>query len=144
MPAMSPTLVMGEEGSTTFEITKAARAFVPLFEIRDLMVVSGGVLDIHQQILFRLESMTKVDGTLGEGGKFYCVLRSCRIGLEETEVTVGLAFSCSELIPIFKEGQESGDYQQISPEDCLRWGLPIWAPPYTGPRPSRYKRKPVI
>ena len=67
VPAMSPTLVMGEEGSTTFEITKAARAFVPLFEIRDLMVVSGGVLDIHQQILFRLESMTKVDGTLGEG-----------------------------------------------------------------------------
>jgi len=145
---MVPILTIGEEGENILEITKAPRAFVPLFEIKDALVVSGRTLDIHQQILFRLTALAEEGARLGSDGKFYCILRSRRVGFEgfdgETEVTVGLSFSCLDMVPIFKDGQMSDGYQQIPPEDCLKWGLPIWDPPYAGPRPSRYKRTPVI
>ena len=141
---MVPVLVIGEEGGNILEITKASRSYVPLFEIKDALV-SGQTLDIRQQILSRLTDLAKEGARLGSDGSFYCVLRTRRVGLEgETEVTVGLAFACLEMVPLFRGGQVSDDYQKIPPEDCLAWGLPIWDPPYDGPRPVRYKRTPVI
>lgn len=142
-----PVLVIGEEGDNIIEVRIPRRVIVPIFTLR---IPAPRYLEpptLIQQIQFRLDALFEQGARLGEGGRFHAVFKSLGSDyLHGDSVSIGLTYCTEDLVPAFnRQPSPSSTIPTISIQNCELAGLPTWVePPYSGPRPSRYKRDPVI
>ena len=135
-------MLIGEEGDNILEVQVAGRVAVPLFSLSEQGFESP---TIFQQIQYRLDALFEEGARLGPNGRFHGIFRELESDLQGRRLVIGIAYCTEDLVPLF--GPPLTIDPSIPLKDCELIGLPTWDtrdPPYTGPRPSRYKRKLVI
>lgn len=123
--------IMSEGGTHVVQVDRPRRVILPLFEIQKLDTF---------ETLYRMMGMVSPSVSKGY---LYGVVRSNAASLWQH----GLCFSFEELEPQFQDTTSvPGIVRELNATQCFGFNLPRFreAPPYAGPRPTRFEREWVI